>query len=364
MPTTDWVQLDTVRTREPYKLRAGVNSNRGHSHGDFGDAHDGPIDYEEWEVEVLAEAFDTSMASNSGSPAIDQQASFVRDERWLTTPGSNFFSDAIYSAAMHITGSVTHVHDFDPLDEWIVEASIAAAEEFDADPPPGVTFRYLEWETNPYIIANQPWGSSSNRSLEVTLSVLENEAFDRDGGALTAPTTLLEHSVLSVPNEFADPADTWRYGWDAVFGMWDSGIANNGFGRTWFEVVDDLTLVGGGSETFTVNLDTAWSGAWDIQTNSGSYRTKALPLVIAPEFAISQTDPFGGEQHVRLASTAELWFESDWTPPRYRFVYTTTPVAPVLRHYPRDGDGRGWGGVTRGYPPPRGRRGYGGARQP
>lgn len=49
-------------------------------------------------------------------------------------------------------------------------------------------------------------------------------------------------------------------------------------------------------------------------------------------------------------------------PSRYRFVLPPTEpsvVSPVLRLYPRDGDGRGLGGVTRRYPPPRARRTFG-----
>jgi hypothetical protein len=63
----------------------------------------------------------------------------------------------------------------------------------------------------------------------------------------------------------------------------------------------------------------------------------------------------------RFFVDTQIWH---YQPPPYRWVLPDPLTSPVLRHYPRDGDGRGWGGVTRGYPPPRGRRGYGGARQP
>jgi hypothetical protein len=61
-----------------------------------------------------------------------------------------------------------------------------------------------------------------------------------------------------------------------------------------------------------------------------------------------------------FTASVQTWH---YQPPPYRWILDATPR---LRHYPADGTegGGGWGGVVRGYPPSRHRRGYGGARQP
>jgi hypothetical protein len=378
VPTTDWLQLDTVRTREKHAIRAGVNSTRTHQHGVFG-VHSGPIDYAHFVDEVYDPALGTTMGNDPLAAEEDQRASFVRNERWLTTPIETLTDPEEYDAQMHVTGSAAHLHDFDPLVEWEATTRNAIRDDFLAANP-SVTWAVLEWETNPF--QSQPWGTHANRTIEITLAGLENAEFDRAGDPIGEPSTVLDHGVRVVPNA-AGPGDAYLYTYNEDLGAWDSGLASAAFGHTWAEVDNDTNFPRLEGPNFPYFLgpfntgdirhditDDFWdANAWAVTRTEGfnDYESRGLVLILGPAFAVfGDGDPIvlQEEQHVTLTATASIWFESDFTPPPYRIVYTDTPVAPVLRHYPRRGDGRGWGGVVRGYPPNPSRRGYGGARQP
>lgn len=78
-------------------------------------------------------------------------------------------------------------------------------------------------------------------------------------------------------------------------------------------------------------------------------------------------DPTATSQQYLVGNSPQYGFYDGETvywvydPPPFRWITSFTEItgAPALRLYPRDGDGRGLGGVTRIYPRPRSRRLYG-----
>jgi hypothetical protein len=372
VPTTDWVQLDGFRTREEHRITPRFTDLVFHFHDEDTESgeHGGPITEGHFVSTVYQPAMELAQTLNVDQ-VNDRRISYVYLQEWLSTlgGGGGLGGDPNYDSAAQFWGSAAGVHDFNPL-AWEAEHRAAALADFDASPPPGVTSRYFEWATNPFALG--AWGTYTNRTIEVNLDPTIGVSYDRDGDpGLPGPADTLEHGLIAMGRDGEPPVVTEAVLWDEdedwyVFGGFDGSL---------LDVVDQGEVL---EDIFTaqirIDLTDEWWAANAYPTTGTAEgvpgttkETLALPLVLGPSAVIARFTSFlptAGEFEESWEQTGSLFFEHDWTPPPYRIVYTTTPVAPVLRHYPRDGDGRGWGGVTRGYPPPRGRRGYGGARQP
>jgi hypothetical protein len=372
MPETDWVQLDGFRTREEHRITPQFTDLAVHHHTSTGvDPHDGPIDPADFEVSAYLPALDYPQQLVLLADRNNRRLSYVYLREWLATPNPDDLLPLVdhYDSAAQFWGSVSGVHDWNPL-AWEAETRLALLAAFDADNP-GVTFRYLEWETNPFQL--EPFGTYTNRMIEVALDANVVTDYDREGDPVSAGSEEpVGHGLVALGRDGVPLADSYGWSYDAtnewyVIDGTPGGVDSLSDAGTLGEVLTEF------NDTIQVDISDSW---WEDNAYLGdglaedvpaTFRsTFSLPLMLGPATAINNEValPIGGEFEKSWRETARLYFEHDWTPPRYRIVYTDTPVTPVLRHFPRDGDGRGWGGVTRGYPPPRGRRGYGGARQP
>jgi hypothetical protein len=364
MPTTDWVQLDGFTTHDEHRITPRFTDLVS----TFNDEGAGPIPEAEYIDDVYLAATDLTQELPDISQWNDRRISYAFIREWLTTLGDGGLGSPNYDAGVQFWGSVAGVHDWNPL-AWEAETRTAVLADFDASPPPGVTFRYLEWETNPFQL--EPFGTYTNRVIKISLDAPTVTNYNRDGSVADVGTeTPIPHGIVAIGRAGEPSAENLGWSYDADQ---DWYILDNTQGVT---TLQDAGTVGEVLAEFSTNVDIPITDEWwnaNAYTGGGSAEgvpatnrdTLTLPLMLGPATAINATPDLAGiERSKSWRQTGFLAFEHDWTPPRYRIVYTTTPVAPVLRHYPRDGDGRGWGGVTRGYPPPRGRRGYGGARQP
>jgi hypothetical protein len=383
---TDWVQLDGFRTRQRQRLVPMFSDAISDTHSSATTGfHSGPTDDDHYIAEVFRPALDLTQIKDDGVIASRRAARAMLKTWWDTPRPDPILPRDLYEMAAELWGSTSSLIDWDPI-AWEAEAHAAALAEFDADPPPGVTFRYLEWETNPFAV--QPWGTYANRMVEFDLDSQRTQEFDRDAVPIndnTDDVIAFHFSLLAVPaSAVEDPAGNYSY--DSDDESWTSGTLESvTTGHSLGDFVPPGDGPGGNPEGVylanfwtggEIEIDDAWweSEAWPLTRIGGSYTTRGMPLVFGPWDAVGTetapgadtTDLTNGlvQKHHIYTTYANVHFESDWTPPPYRIVYTTTPVAPVLRHYPRRGDGKGWGGVTRGYPPNPSRRGYGGARQP
>jgi hypothetical protein len=362
---TDWVQLDGFRTREEHRITPQFTDAISHFHdADGSGEHGGTIGH--FETQVYRPAFDLEMFTNE-SQVNDRRISYVYLREWLTTP--SVAADPHYDAAAQFWGSIGGVHDWNPL-VWELETRQAALAEFDADPPPGVTFRFLEWETNPF--QPGPFGVYTARTIEVNLEDATTESFTRagdpDGGDTSPPLT---HALVALGRDGEETASVFDYGWDTDQEWY---VVSNGFSGSLQDAATAGQILEDGFDAqLRLDLDDSWWAANATPANglaegvaSTSKETLALPLVFGLADPINDTATLNtsGEFEMSWRHEGSLFFEHDWTPPRYRIVYTSDPVTASLRHFPRRGDGTGWGSVTRGYPSNPSRRGYGGARQP
>jgi hypothetical protein len=387
MPETAWTDGETIRTRERFRLFSGQNDNVSHRHGELAEIHSGPIEYTEYVAVILGPGtapgpgddwpgvWWTAMTSDPLADDAEQRASFIRNQRWLTTPIERFPDPEEYDALLHVTGSVAHVHDFDPLVSKEAELRAEHLAAFDADPPVGgITFRYHEWEVNPSAWPLVPWGTHTNRRIEYTLANLGAHHYDRAGDFIDTydGPDVRPHSLLYGRKEVLyDPeASVPTYSMDPDLGMWRSNLGVHLYGIPWarFHVGAPPEVVGvidPGFEdgTWSTDIDDAeWNAeAWPVQ-RGGIYRNLGLPILIAPEAAWNLEDPVTdeGEEDTLYTATLALWFESDWTPPRYRIVYTTEeqPEPKVLRQMQRK-DGLGEHSAVRSYQSPQAERGLG-----
>jgi hypothetical protein len=368
VPETDWVQLDGFTTHDEHRITPRFTDLSEHFHDEGTGPHAGPIPDAEFIDDVYLPATDYAQQPVLLAQRNDRRISYAFIREWLDTLGGGGLGSGNYDAGVQFWGSVAGVHDWNPL-AWEAETRAEILADFDASPPPGVTFRYLEWETNPFQL--EPFGTYTNRVIKISLEDPTVTNYNRDGSvAETVAESPIPHGIVAFGRDGTPSADNydWTYDADQDWYILDATPGVN--------TLQDAGTDGEVLTEFSTSVDIPISDAWwnaNAYTGGGSAEgvpatnrdTLALPLMLGPATAINATpDLAGSERSKSWRQTGFLAFEHDWTPPRYRIVYTTTPVAPVLRHFPRKGDGRGWGGVTRGYPPNPSRRGYGGARQP
>lgn len=353
---TDWTQLPTMRTRQRNRIQPGLGQVVQHRQLQS----QGIITYAQFLSLVYGPSLDTAHQSNGIAPAT--QASAVQTERWLTTPYSPLPGvEAAYDTSQRVSGSVSHVHDYDPM-AWEVATRVGLIDDFQAEHPTAFGVQ-VQWETNPFTV--QPWGIYANRMIELQLSQLSNSGFNRNGSVGSPPAGVLDHGLILRP--YAGEPGTYTFIEDTGDGWWEaSGLEAEGFDLSMADAQAAWEPTGDpfGSGTTTFALSDSWwtANAWPVEGRPSSfYNCHGLPLLIGPAMATvpNYPDPFGpGEFNSFYSASGLCYFEEDWTPPRYRIRYLVNS-RPVVRQWPRD-DGRGWSSAPRLYPPTKATRAVGG----
>lgn len=339
---TDWVQLDGFTVRERMRVRTAITDPTTLIHPE----HIGPIEMPVYIEDVRDPGYD--QVPTSSQVRADQQAATIEAKKWLTTLNSGP-GEPSYDTSMRVAGSASHLHDYDPL-PWEVDTRVDLINAFEAANP-DVAVLEVQWETNPFAV--QPWGASTDRVIEMTDSLISHQHFDVDGNLTHSSGSFEEIVAVAVPwdsssdgGEFDTatvPTDSWQA----------STLESASLGLS---VVDARAydIIGTATAFRTALTDSWWNAnSWPVSSNLVTeYNTRGVPLVLGADWALTPngTDGIGFEVHEFIATAATVWFESFWTPPRYRIRYSSNHNPSIVRQYPVDRLGWGASGA-RIYPP-------------
>jgi hypothetical protein len=345
--TEPYQDTEVVRTREEMHILGGEGTNHAYNKAE----PPGPeIDYLlEFVPNVLVPAKDEVHADFDN---IGRAASLVT-ERWLDEAAGGLpptIPDA-YNSSLSLNSSVSHLHDPDVrgmLNALSLELRTAKVAElnaiYDFDPPwlPGDVV--LDWDFGDvdFPLFTYPIGTYGNRLVEVVHSV-SSEFQDRDGdptGISTPTADPLAFWAIPVETPGAEDPDAGELVQE-LDGSWSCDVleargeedarvhVNDG------NAVQLISAAGGDDDDPAVvtreDIDDDWWDAhtWTVTNPITDYPTRGVPLAGGYEFTfipdvgadIHDTDAIGTGHQGFVVSTAELWFETDWTPPRHRFRY-------------------------------------------
>jgi hypothetical protein len=364
--TTDWADSETIRTREQMRVLGGEGEPAGYAKT----TAEGEISYGEFSVEVR----DPVKAQIHADFDDVGRAAQLHTERWFTvaTGGIPPLILASYHSSMTIDSSVSHLHDFDPrakLDELSLELRTAKVAElndlYGTSWLPGDIVLDWDFADVDFPLFTYPIGEYGNRLIEVRHSkVAESEEPDGDPGIEEPGADALAFWAIPVQEPGSADPDSGETQPDGS-GIWEctelEGRASED-SRSAYEFTDAVPLIenatpglgGDGDVGVTqADIDDAWwdAHAWTVTNPVTDYPTRGVPLAggyswffhNGEDTAMFDTDSAGS-----VVSTAEVWFESDWTPPPYRFRYfLNIAETPPRRGWPSNPrfttPGNGWG---------------------
>jgi hypothetical protein len=362
--TTAWEDSETIRTREQMQVLGGEGTNHAYSRDAYPDYE--PIDYA---IEFVPEVREPAKNEVHGDFDNPGRGASLTTHRWFTVPYGGLLPmiPDTYNSDMVLASSVSHLHE---LTELSLELRTAKVAELNAlhgfDPPwlPGDIV--LDWDFGDvdFPLFTYPIGTYGNRLIEVT-HAQESEFRDRSGTVDSPPypgSDSLAFWAIPVQEPGAADPDGGELA-EEVDGSWSCDVLEARAAedaRSAYEFTDAVELIVAPSSTEGVEvvtreeLDDDWWDAhtWTVARPETDYPTRALPLAGGYLWTFhsgQDTGTFGTDEAGATTSTAEVWFEEDWTPPRHRFRYFIEQSGVPPRRICRRPDGATHGAArTRG----------------